>query len=181
MFSIRVPEKMRRNGVTLVLMVVLLGCGRNPRGPAITGFLNQTLHSDADLQMIWEEAQQSVSQKIDLNPLQRLSNNVPEDARPGDPRAFNVEPNQLWVGPVQDVSPEVLLAATGEKHAAPTGLIACPQPCNVRYSAAYSFYQPELTRYAASWEFAGDNFNVILEYEFENHILNALGYNMEWR
>ncbi|HWZ81203.1 MAG TPA: hypothetical protein VNW47_01185, partial [Terriglobales bacterium] len=141
---------MRRNGVALFVTVVLLGCARNPRGPATPGFINQTLHSDADLQAIWKEAQQSVAQKIDLNPLQRLSNNVPEDARPGDSRAFNVEPNQLSVSPVADLSPEVLLAATGEQHADPTGLIACPQPCNVRYSAAYSFYQPELTRYAAS-------------------------------
>ncbi len=172
---------MRRNGFTLILTVVLLGCARNPGSPATAGFINQTQHSDADLRAIWEEAQRSIAQKIDLNPLQRVSNDVPEDAHPGDPRAFNVEPNQVSVSSVQDVSPEVLLAATGEQHADPTGLIACPQPCNVRYSAAYSFYQPELTRYAASWEFAGDNFNVILEYEFENHILNALGYNMKWR
>jgi hypothetical protein len=172
---------MRRNGVTLIVTVVLLGCAGNPLSPPAAGFINQTLHSDADVQTIWEEAQQSVAQKIDLNPLQRVSNNVPADMRPGDPRAFNVEPHRLSVSPVPDASPEVLLAATGEQHADPTGLIACPQPCNVRYAAAYSFYQPELTRYAASWEFAGDNFNVILEYEFENHILNALGYNMEWR
>ncbi len=172
---------MRLNGLTLVLTVVLLGCARNPSGPATAGFINQTQHSDADLGVIWEEAQRSVAQKIDLNPLQRASNNVPADMRPGDPRAFDVEPNLLSVSPVPDVSPEVLFDATGEQHADPTGLIACPQPCNVRYSAAYSFYQPELTRYAASWEFAGDNFNVILEYEFENHILNALGYNMKWR
>jgi hypothetical protein len=55
------------------------------------------------------------------------------------------------------------------------------QPCNVRYTTAYSVYQLEFTKYAASWEFAGDNFNVILEYEFENQILNALGYVMTWR
>jgi hypothetical protein len=36
-------------------------------------------------------------------------------------------------------------------------------------------------KYAGSWEFAGDNLNVILEYEFENHILIALGYVMRWR
>ena len=60
-------------------------------------------------------------------------------------------------------------------------MIACPSSCNVRYSTAYSFYQPELTKYAASWEFDGNNFEVLLEYEFENHILNALGYDMTWR
>jgi hypothetical protein len=51
----------------------------------------------------------------------------------------------------------------------------------VRYSTAYSFYQPELTKYASSWEFSGNSFGVILEYEFENHILNVLGYDMKWR
>ena len=27
----------------------------------------------------------------------------------------------------------------------------------------------------------GDNFAILLEYEFENQILSALGYNMSWR
>jgi hypothetical protein len=143
--------------------------------------MNQTQHSGTDLQTIWTEAQHSVALKIDLNPVQRLSNNVPPDLRPGDPRALGVEPHLLLVADELDVSSEVLFAATGAQRADPTGLIACPQPCNVRYSTAYSLYQPELTKYAASWEFAGDNFNVILEYEFENHILSALGYDMTWR
>ena len=60
-------------------------------------------------------------------------------------------------------------------------LIACSQPCNVGYAAAYSRYRPQLTRFAASWEFQGDNFSLILQYEFENHILAALGYDMTWR
>jgi hypothetical protein len=167
---------------TVVLTMVLSGCGGSPKSPVpAAGFINQTRHSDADLQAIWTEAQQSVAQQIDLNPLQQLSNGVSADIRPGDPRALTVEPPQLLVEAEPDVSSEVLLAATGEQRANPTGMIACPQPCNVRYSTAYSFYQPELTKYAASWEFDGDNFNVILEYEFENHILSVLGYNMTWR
>jgi hypothetical protein len=174
-------ETMRQNVATAVLTIILLGCGGSPHSAAPVGFINQTRHSEADLQALWTEAQQSVAQKIDLNPLQRLSNSVPPETRPGDPRALNVEPRQLLVAAESDVSPEVLFAATGERRAAPTGMIACPQPCNVRYSTAYSFYQPELTKYAASWEFAGDNFSVILEYEFENHILSALGYDMTWR
>jgi hypothetical protein len=169
---------MKRSVLTFIVAVLLLGCNGSPL-PA--GFVNQTQHSDAELQAIWTEAQQSVSQKIDLNPLQRLSNNVPPDTLPGDPRAWSMEPHQLLVAAVPDVSSEDLLAATGEHRSDPTGMIACPQPCNVRYTTAYSFYQPELTKYAASWEFGGDNFNVILEYEFENQILNALGYAMTWR
>jgi hypothetical protein len=170
---------MNRNVLALVT-VILLGCEGTPHSLVSAGFVNQTQHSDAALQAIWTDAQQSVAQKIDLNPLQRL-NNVPPDTLPGDPRAWSVEPHQLLVAPVPDASSENLLAATGEHRSDPTGMIACPQPCNVRYTTAYSFYQPELTKYAASWEFAGDNFNVILEYEFENQILNALGYAMTWR
>jgi len=174
--------KTKRSAVMVIFTVVLLGCGGSPHSPVpAVGFVNQTQHSDADLQAIWADAQRSVAQQIDLNPLQQLSNNVHPDTRPGDPRALTEEPHQLLVAGVPDVSPEALFAATGEHRADPTGMIACPQPCNVRYSTAYSFYEPELTKYAASWEFDGDNFDVILEYEFENHILNALGYNMTWR
>src|ERR1700694_3239617 len=52
--------------------------------------------------------------------------------------------------PDRDVSAEVLLVATGQRRSDPTGMIAYPHPCNVRYSTAYSFYQPELTKYARS-------------------------------
>ena len=67
----------------------------------------------------------------------------------------------------------------------PTGMIACPAPCNVRYAAAYSFYSRDLARYAASWEKQGDelgdSFSFVLEHEFENQILAALGYSLRWR
>jgi hypothetical protein len=172
---------MKGNVVTVILTVVLLGCGGSTHSPAPGGFVNQTRHSDAALQALWAEAQQSVAQQIDLNPLQRLSNNVSPETRPGDPRALSIEPYQLLVAAEPDVSAEALLAATGQRRSDPTGMIACPRPCNVRYSTAYSFYQPDLTKYAASWEFTVDNFSVILEYEFENHILNTLGYDMTWR
>ena len=169
---------MRRILFTVFLTVVCLGCGGSPHSPVPVGFINQTQHSDADLQAIWADAQRSVAQQIELNPLQR---NVPPDIRPGDPRALNVVPHQLAVTAERDVSSEVFFASTGEQRADPTGMIACPKPCNVRYSTAYSFYQPELTKYAASWEFKGNDFSIILEYEFENHILNSLGYDTTWR
>jgi hypothetical protein len=119
-----------------VLTAVLLGCGGSSPSPVSSGFINQTQHSDAELQEIWAEAQQSVTEKIDLNPLQRLSQNVPQNMCPGDRRALEVEPDQLLVAPEPDVSSAVLLAATGEQRANPTGVIACPQPCNVRYATA---------------------------------------------
>jgi hypothetical protein len=173
---------MNRIVITVLLSVILLpGCGGSPHGPLPAGFVNQTRHSDADLQEIWAEAQQSAAQQIDLNPLQQLSSHVSPETRPGDPRALSVEPHQLLVAAEPDVASGVLFAATGQQRSDPTGMIACPPPCNVRYATAYSRYQPDVTKYAASWEFDGNNFGVILEYEFENHILNALGYDMTWR
>jgi hypothetical protein len=80
-----------------------------------------------------------------------------------------------------DVSSSDLPAATGAKRSDPTGMIACPKPCNVRYAAAYSFYSRDLTQSAASWEEQGDSFTFVLEYEFENQILAALGYSLRWR
>src|SRR6266702_2638368 len=80
-----------------------------------------------------------------------------------------------------DVASSVLFAATGVGRSDPTGMIACPQPCNVRFAAAYSLYPRQVTKYAASWEFQGDNFSSILKYEFENQILAELGYSLRWR
>ncbi|MGA9042577.1 MAG: hypothetical protein WB421_18745 [Terriglobales bacterium] len=170
---------MVRSLCVLVLTLILTACGAFPGAPS-AGFVNQTRHTDADLWTIWNTSQQSIARQIDLNPLQQ-SSGAPADIQPGDPRALSVMPRQLLVAARPDVASSVLLAATGDYRADPTGLIACPQPCNVRYAAAYSFYQQPLTRYASSWEFNGDNFSVILEYEFENQILSSLGYNMKWR
>jgi hypothetical protein len=106
---------------------------------------------------------------------------VVADIRPGDSRALRAAPHQIRVAREPDVGSGILFGATGVLRTDPTGLIACPQPCNVRYAAAFSKYDLRLTRYAESWEFEGDNFAIILEYEFENQILSVLGYNMRWR
>jgi len=165
----------------VILFIFLWGCGSSPTDTPAVGLVNQTRHSDAELWAIWTEAQQSVTTQIDLNPLQQSTGGASADLLPGDPRAGQVMPQQLTVAPAPDVSSQVLFAVTGTHRADPTGMIACPAPCNVRYAAAYSIYRPEITKYAASWEFAGNSFKTILEYEFENQILFALGYDMRWR
>jgi hypothetical protein len=164
----------------IVLAIMLVGCGGHSTDPTATGFINQTGHTDAALWAIWSTAQQSLAQSIDLNPVQQTASGAPAEMLPGDPRALTVMPQQLTVTPEPDVSSAVLLAATGMSRANPTGMIACPQPCDVRYTTAYSRYSPELTRYAASWEWT-PNFAPLLQYEFENQILFALGYDMTWR
>ena len=169
---------MRRTIWVLVLGMILLGCGGLPEAPV--GFVNQTHHSDAQLWEIWKAAQDTLAQEVDLNPLQRSLSGAPADIRPGDARALEIQPHQLRVGPKPDVSASILLAATGMERDDPTGMIGCPQPCNVRYAAAYSVHSRDLTQYAASWE-DQDSFTFVLEYEFENQILAALGYSLKWR
>jgi hypothetical protein len=162
-----------------ILLLILAACGGMPKPSP--GFVNQTQHTDADLWAIWNVAQKSVAQQIDLNPIQQQSSGADPDIRPGDARALNVQPLQVQVTGQPDVSAAQLFAAAAVVRSDPTGLIACPQPCNVRYAAAYSFYSTRETKYAQSWESQGDNFNMLLQYEFESHILYALGYDVKWR
>jgi hypothetical protein len=170
-----------RSRVHLVVIGCMLvsGCGNAP--DTHIGFINKTQHSDAQLRGLWKAAQKNLSQRIDLNPLQRHFSNAAPAILPGDPRAWNVSPRQLVVSPQADVTASSLYAATGTDRPDPTGLIVCPQPCNVSYAAAYSLYSCPASRYAASWEFSGNNFDALVQYEFENQILKALGYDMKWR
>ena len=163
-----------------VLLGILTACGSGttPEGPV--GFVNHTGHSDADLWLIWQAAQQDLAKQIDLNPLQQGAGATP-NLLPGNPQALQVEPRHIEVDAEADISSAALSAATGVQRTDPTGLIACPQPCEVRYAPAYSAYAAPVTKYAASWESQEANFASILQYEFENHILNALGYDTKWR
>jgi hypothetical protein len=95
---------------------------------------------------------------------------------PGD-AGIERNAHQRLVGHQPDVASSVLFAATGVQRPDPT--VACPQPCNVRFAAAYSSYPRQITKFAASWEFQGDNFSTILKYEFENQIL--AGCSLRWR
>jgi hypothetical protein len=173
---------MGRSLRTMLLAALLLGCGgnKNQNHSAPVGFLNQTRHPDADLWTIWSVAQNSIANQINLNPVQQIAEDAPPVILPGDSRALSVVPDQLTVAPQPDVSSTVL-AAAGIQRPDPTGMIACPAPCNVRYTTAYSRYQPAATVYASSWESSDNNFRIILEHEFENQILFALGYDMTWR
>ena len=170
---------MRRALRLLAVTLILVGCGGKPSDAV--GFVNQTQHSDAELWTLWGAAQESVAGQIDLNPIQRKASNAPPDIRPGDPRARTVQPRQILVTAQADVSAGELYAQAGVARNNPTGLIACPQPCNVRYAAAYSLYARRETRYARSWEGHDESFNLLMEYEFESHILYALGYDVKWR
>jgi hypothetical protein len=164
-----------------ILLGILTACGGGIPAEGPVGFVNHTRHSDADLWVIWQAAQQNLAKQIDLNPLQQTSGGAAPDVLPGNPQALQIQPRQIQVDAQPDVSSAVLSAMTGVQRPDPTGLIACPQPCAVRYAPAYSVYRTPATNYAASWESQEANFSTILQYEFENHILKALGYDTEWR
>ena len=170
---------MRRMARFLLVVGILTGCGEVSSPPV--GFINQTRHEDADLWMIWQAAQESVAKQINLNPVQQSQSGAPAETLPGNPTALEVEPREILVAPAPDVSSADLSAATGVQRPDPTGMISCPLPCKVRYTPAYSIYEKPTVRYAASWEAQEENFAVILQYEFENHILKALGYDTRWR
>jgi hypothetical protein len=170
----------RRLLLLLSAAILLSGCGNDKTLPQL-GFVNRTQHTDEQLQTLWKSAQQELSQQIDLNPVQRVLSNASPELLPGDPRVWSISPHQLIVSSQPDASSAQLLAATGLQRPDPTGLIACPQPCNVHYAPAYSLYSPPVSRYAASWEVSGNNFDFMVQYEFENQILKALGYDMSWR
>jgi hypothetical protein len=89
--------------------VVLPGCEEARTARYLQDLKIRPQHSDAELQAICTEAQKSLFQKIDLNPLQPLSNNVRPDTLPGDPRAWSLEPHQLLLAAVPDVSSKDLL------------------------------------------------------------------------
>jgi hypothetical protein len=155
------------------------GCGTGSDGNI--GFINETQHSDAELWTLWKAARKNLSQQIDINPLQQQFSNAAPEMLPGDPRVWTISPHQLVVSSQPDVMSSALYAATGKRRPDPTGLIVCPEPCNVSYAAAYSQYSRPASRYAASWEFIGNNFDALVQYEFENQILKTLGYDMKWR
>lgn len=165
--------------VFLVFLLFVSCGGGTLESPA--GFVNHTQHRDAELWVIWQAAQQSVAAGIDLNPLQQTLSGAAPHLVPGDMRALRIQPHQLLVAAVPDVSANALLSATGVQRADPTGLIACPQPCNVRFAPAYSFYIQPVTKYASSWDGSDASFTSLVQYEFENHILYALGYDLRWR
>src|SRR5579864_2737293 len=130
----------------LLLGIILLnGCGGYRPVPPV-GFVNHTQHSDAQLWTLWQAAQYELSKQIDLNPLQRALTHVPPQVLPGDPRVWSVSPHQLMVGSQEDVSSAAFFASTGIERTDPTGLIACPQSCNVHYAPAYSLYAQPLSR-----------------------------------
>jgi|HubBroStandDraft_6_1064221.scaffolds.fasta_scaffold149658_2 hypothetical protein len=176
--SMGLPMKPRSSGAALFLFAILLtGCGTGRP----VGFVNETAtHSDAQLMALWQQAQQNLSHQIYLNPVQHILYGTPEDLLPGDARALSFSPRMITIQATPDLTSAQLLVY-GMDLPAPTGLIVCPQPCDQRVARAFSDPARHGTRVAASWERKELEWNDIIVYELENHILYGLGYNISWR
>src|SRR5438046_6565777 len=148
----RVRSARRRRLLVVLACVWLAGCGGDFPSGLPTGIINQTQHSDTESWAIWKTAQQELAQEVDLNPLQQSLYDAPADIHPGDPRALSAMPHQLLVAAQPDVASTVLFGVTGVQRPDPTGPIACPAPCNVRFAAAYSLYPRRIPKHRTSSE-----------------------------
>lgn len=177
---------MRTRLLRLLLLFALIlgqpGCSTSYNELPV-GFVNLTRKStNAYLMVRWRNAQHTIATRIDVNPIGRQHGQPPQYL-PGDVRAYRVEPRQIAVQSVPDISSQDLFAASGVVKPDPTGFILCPAPCNVGYDSSYTSFSRRYIAYAASWEYASDPqiFDQILEYEFESQILYRLGYDVRER
>jgi hypothetical protein len=164
-------------GTALFVLMLLTACGT----PAPVGFVNETaIHSDAQLMKLWQQAQQDVSQSIYLNPIQHLLYGAPQNFLPGDARALKFKPPMITVRVVPDLTSAQLLVY-GVDRPVPTGMVVCPQPSDEQVATAFSSPAKRLTHVAASWEQNEPDWDYIVVWEFETHILYGLGYDISWR
>lgn len=176
--------------ISVLFASLLVGCGgvssSLPGNSQSAGFVNHTKkHNMEYLWQKWAEAQQSIASEIWLNPIEV---NVPKHMLPGDTRAYQIQPQQIVIEGRPDLSPDEYFSVYGVWRADPTGEIRCPQPCDVIAAWGYSLWGNRsgapCIHYAQSWEeLPGQepNFDKIMKWEMENHILAALGYDMSHR
>ena len=161
----------------LLLAVLLTGCG----APRPVGFVNETaIHSNEQLMELWHQAQQEVAQRVYLNPIQHVLYGAPEHLLPGDSRALHFNPRLIVVKVIPDLTSAQLLAY-GVDRPEPTGMVVCPPQSDERVATAFSIPAAHFTQVAASWEHDESFWQFIMVWEFENHILYGLGYDLSWR
>jgi hypothetical protein len=119
------------------VLTILAGCSRTPQELRPVGFVNHTIHSDAQLRTMWTAAQNRLAQEIDLNPLERK---VDPDISYGDAsrRSAGTQypATHLEVAKKRDVSAGLLYSATGV-HA-----LILPGSCPGRSPATSSMRRP---------------------------------------
>lgn len=165
---------------TLLLALAALGCGGNASGSPFagaglktaaceSGFVNQTSLPTSALITQWQEAQNAIAvtgvyldAAVDHPPTHLVV----------DPRAMNIQPGCVTVISVPDIPVAQLPPAYAQAgYTDPSGVIQCGGV----YVHSCVFIDTRTIYTAASAT------STAPEYEFENLILAALGYNLSGR
>lgn len=168
----------------LVLAIVLTGCGgsgfvdsrfRPNNAKCSSGFDNETggQIDSATLNAFWTQAQSAVSTGVYLD-----ATVTPPTNWVSDSRASGISPNCVAVYSVPDWTPQALATATGNpawlNHSIPTGAIF---EGGIALHSWTQLTTPETVIVAAS-ELSNPG---ATGYEFQNVILNRLGYSLSGR
>ena len=165
----------------MVALIALFfcGCGAVPDSSppdATVLFINETSASNSALMQQWTTAQQNIAVKpSDMNPVTRLLvPGTPAVTIQQDPRALTVLPRGLKVVAVPDISISqlVLRDPAWGRQSDPSGVI----DCGAKLLAHSCVDIQANTVYSAS-----SLIPQALEWEFENVILNSLGYDVSGR
>jgi hypothetical protein len=135
-------------------------------------FVNYTALSNAQLQSIWSNAaQQLATQQIPLN-------TSGGDLQPPDPRALNVLPKNVAVISMPDwsVADLVKIDPAWAGHAVPTGAFAVDTGFDYETVAGITMPWTRPRVYGATSVLAN-----VLVWEFQNVILDKLGYDVSNR
>ncbi len=170
-----------RMGMITLLILPLFGCagiiGKNQMSGCTGGFVDNAGVSLQNLQQQWSTAQGSVARGVVLNALQVTLTGAPPQKSAPNPSALNIQPDCVEVTAVQD-APVSQLVQYGIEYANlhdPTGLIICTE-CQPQVVHSYVYVNAPAKVFVAS-----SIASYALEYEFENIILNQLGYDTSER
>jgi hypothetical protein len=141
--------------------------------PSSATFINYTSVSEMELMQQWQLAQ------VGLATAPFPLNDSGGDMQPADPRASSIQPSHVTVVSVPDVPVSDLVTYFGSAWAGikdPSGTILLET--NVAYTACHSF--------ACCWKkprvyAAASKIPVTLAYEFQNIIMEELGYDVSNR
>jgi len=134
-------------------------------------FVNHSGLSDQQLADIWKQVQQTTA----TQPFQ-----TGDGAKPGDPRALTLQPKNLTVTAVPDwkISDLIKIDPAWAKDKDPSGSFAVIDNGLLGYETVAGitlcWYKPRI--YGAASVMAA-----VLQWEFQNVILNKLGYSVEGR
>lgn len=161
----------------IAILLGLTACGGAPKTAAPAA---QDKFSDPQLQTLWEQAQNTLAtQMITLNAAYVAEGREAAVVIAPDYRALSVSPAGVSVNPVPDLTVAQLQSenpgAQLQHNTDPTGVIHAPAGSSASYCASYT--QGSAVYVSASLEYSAG----ATGYEFQNVILERLGYDVSKR